>query len=33
MGKTLVIIEKPSVVQSIAAVLGANKRGEGYSGV
>ena len=30
MGKTFVITEKPSVAQSIAAVLGTNKRGDGY---
>jgi DNA topoisomerase-3 len=29
-GTNLVVTEKPSVAQSIAAVLGANKRGDGY---
>jgi len=30
MGKILVVTEKPSVAQSIAAVLGAKNRGDGY---
>ena len=30
MGYALVVTEKPSVAQSIAAVLGAAKRGDGY---
>ena len=30
MEKTLVVTEKPSVAQSISAVLGAKKRGDGY---
>ena len=29
-GVQLVIAEKPSVAQSLAAVLGARKRGQGY---
>jgi len=30
MAKTLVVTEKPSVAQTLAAVLGANKRGDGF---
>ena len=30
MGKTLIVTEKPCVAQSIAAVLDAKKRGDGY---
>ena len=30
MGKTLVVAEKPGVAQSIGAVLGAKKRGDGF---
>ena len=30
MGKTLIVTEKPSVAQSIGAVLSAKKRGDGF---